>query len=285
MVLYKPLRPLFMVKYCYKGVIMLKFQDLNCKISAQYQGSFSFVPHIHKAIEIILLTKGKLKVDINNESYILTEGEASVAFPYQVHAYEDIDNLTEGYLLFIEPSEISDFKDELATLSPIRPIVTSRDSILPSLCEEILTLSGSESNIDSNILKGLASTFIGYAIKNMSFKKQELSDLNTVQKLLIFCDKNYKSGPTLDIAAKEIGISKYYISHLFNEKIGVGFNTYINMLKINEAAFLLDSTYKSITEIALEVGYTSIRSFNREFKEKTGLTPSEFRKQKKNIAT
>ena len=262
---------------------MLKFQDLNCKIYAQYQGNFSFVPHIHKAIEIILLTKGSLNVIINNQSYILTEGEASVAFPYHVHAYEDIDDSTEGYLLFIEPSEISDFKDELSTLSPIRPIIDSNNTILPKLCEEIMMLSGSESSIDSNILKGFASAFIGYVIKNSSFKKQEISDLNTVQKLLIFCDKNYKSGLTLEIAAKEIGISKYYISHLFNEKIGVGFNSYINMLKINEAAFLLNSTYKSITEIALEVGYTSIRSFNREFKEKMGKTPSQMRKQRKNI--
>ena len=70
-----------------------------------------------------------------------------------------------------------------------------------------------------------------------------------------------------------------YISKLFKKSMGMTFNQYVNLLRIREGQKLLSTTKKSIDEITYLCGYTSTRTFNRNFLEITGSTPSDFRKK------
>ena len=77
-------------------------------------------------------------------------------------------------------------------------------------------------------------------------------------------------------------MSKYHISHLFNNKLGISFNTYINTLRINTACDLLEETDKKTTDISEEIGFGSIRSFNRAFLQIMDMSPLQYRKLVKN---
>ena len=58
------------------------------------------------------------------------------------------------------------------------------------------------------------------------------------------------------------------------------FNKYVNLLRINKSKKMLETTAKSVTEIALECGYSSLRSFNRTFLAQEKITPTEYKKNK-----
>ena len=58
----------------------------------------------------------------------------------------------------------------------------------------------------------------------------------------------------------------------------MSFNDYVNTYRFNTASEMLITTDASITEIAYESGFQSIRSFNNTFKKLSGLSPSEYRK-------
>ncbi|MBR5507608.1 MAG: helix-turn-helix transcriptional regulator [Clostridia bacterium] len=88
------------------------------------------------------------------------------------------------------------------------------------------------------------------------------------------------TGISIDQISKDLKISKSCISHTFSEKFRIPFRTYINTLRLREAVKLLENTSKSITEIAAESGFETIRTFNRSFTQSFGISPSQYRKGK-----
>ncbi|MBE6956966.1 MAG: AraC family transcriptional regulator, partial [Ruminococcaceae bacterium] len=88
---------------------------------------------------------------------------------------------------------------------------------------------------------------------------------------------------TLDILAEQLHLSKYYISHVFTERLNLSFPDFINGLRVESACRRLDRGY-SVTDAAFEAGFNSIRSFNRNFERVKGVAPSEYKKQVRNAA-
>jgi AraC-like DNA-binding protein len=86
----------------------------------------------------------------------------------------------------------------------------------------------------------------------------------------------------LDTLAERLGLSRHHLSQVLNEQLGLNFFEYVNALRIAEAQELLRNTSRrqlNIIEVAYEVGFNNKVSFNKAFKNTTGLTPSEFRQQ------
>ena len=88
----------------------------------------------------------------------------------------------------------------------------------------------------------------------------------------------------LERLAERLNASKHHVSQVINSGIGMGFFEYINHLRIQEAKILLLTKGKeelNIIEAAYAVGFNNKVSFNNAFKKETGLTPTEFRKQRR----
>ena len=95
--------------------------------------------------------------------------------------------------------------------------------------------------------------------------------------------KIYKDNTlSLPKLARRLTVSPHQLSQVLNQNLGRNFFNFISQQRIEEAKkMLLDPHYQPFTvlEIALEVGFNSVSTFNSLFKKQTGLTPSEFRKQ------
>tara|TARA_R100000306_G_scaffold54193_2_gene51375 strand:+ start:211588 stop:212658 length:1071 start_codon:yes stop_codon:yes gene_type:complete len=86
---------------------------------------------------------------------------------------------------------------------------------------------------------------------------------------------------TLKMLATKIGLPEYKTRALINSTLGYrNFNDYINQLRIEEAMHRLSTEPNTpILNIALDIGYRSLSSFNRAFKDITGHTPSDHRRE------
>ncbi|MFN9501203.1 MAG: helix-turn-helix domain-containing protein [Chryseotalea sp.] len=93
-------------------------------------------------------------------------------------------------------------------------------------------------------------------------------------------DKHHlDSSLNLTKLSKILDVSPKTISAVLNNKLGVGFNEYINTLRVEEVKKnLVDpaKSHLSITGIGLEFGFNSVATFQRVFKQKTGLSPREY---------
>lgn len=101
---------------------------------------------------------------------------------------------------------------------------------------------------------------------------------------LISKDKIFKNADlTLDSMAKQMNINRNYLSKAINKTTRKNFNTYINEYRVKEAVKILSnkkSDVISIDAIAFDVGFNNRTSFYQSFKKITGLSPSDFRKNK-----
>ena len=82
--------------------------------------------------------------------------------------------------------------------------------------------------------------------------------------------------------AESIGVSECYLRRLFSENYGKSPRKYILEQRINLSCDMLCSQSVSVGEIADKCGFSSVYHFCRAFKERTGLTPTEYRKAYRN---
>jgi len=84
----------------------------------------------------------------------------------------------------------------------------------------------------------------------------------------------------LDQLAAQAGLSKFYFNRLFKNAMGISPSRYHITLRMEEARRLLRETKKSVLEIALDVGYANPSHFAQLFRRLTGLSPSDYRRQR-----
>ena len=234
--------------------------------------------HLHKEIEVVYLLKGKTKAYADSVEYLLKEGDLFFAFPNKVHYYETFSQ-EESFLLIFSPEIFLEFKNILIKNVPVCPVLKKEQ--LPSSVKTVLSKAykklKSDEEYHDEICKGYLTVFLGEVLPHFCYEPVQSSNTDMLSAMLAYCMQNYTDTITLDKMAAELHASKYYISRLFGEKIKIGFNEYINMLRINDAKERLLKTDDSITDIGIAVGYNNIRSFNRAFLSQTGMQPREYR--------
>ena len=110
-----------------------------------------------------------------------------------------------------------------------------------------------------------------------TFKKINAEDIHAIGSVMNYCMAHYSEPLSLDLLEKKLHINKYYISHIMNQKLNMGFNDYINSIRISNACRKLSESNLSISEISDAVGFNTVRTFNRAFSKRMGISPREYR--------
>lgn len=98
-------------------------------------------------------------------------------------------------------------------------------------------------------------------------------------KLEAFIDRHLNQPLTIDDLCREVWLSKYHFCRLFKSTYGETPRKFIQRRRIAKACRLLRETERSVTDIALMTGLSANGGFSRCFKLRTGVTPSEYRRQ------
>jgi AraC-like DNA-binding protein len=95
-------------------------------------------------------------------------------------------------------------------------------------------------------------------------------------------DAGWHKDPEISVAtlARHLGVNTAYLSRAINEGLGVNFSTFINALRSEEIAATIKAGRRDdLLDLALEAGFGSKASFNRAFRARFGVTPSEYRRK------
>lgn len=96
-----------------------------------------------------------------------------------------------------------------------------------------------------------------------------------------YIEDNAEKEITLDIIARQVHLSPFYLCRLFKSQTGMNIISYLNILRIKKSMELLESTDLSIDMIAERVGYNDASYYCRMFKRHLGHTPDKWRKKRK----
>ncbi|MEF2248751.1 helix-turn-helix domain-containing protein [Paenibacillus sp. IITD108] len=109
-------------------------------------------------------------------------------------------------------------------------------------------------------------------------KRSKMTDV-TLQLATDYMDANFNKNISVDTVAEYVQRSSSYLSRVFKESTGMTINDYLIQLRIKRAMELLKQLHLSLEEICREIGYANVSYFNKMFKNRTGLTPGQFRQQ------
>lgn len=258
------------------------YENKDLSVSAGYGTNLAFGAHLHNHIEMVYMIEGRAKAFVDSKECIISTGDAFIVFPNQIHQYQKIDK--ENFFISIFPSDLCpEFLNIFKYKVPVSPVIknaSENTKIFPLIKNIVETKREREkTSFYDTIIKGYYLVLLSELFKMMQFEEAKSSDANVIKAIINFCTENYTKDIKLETISRELHISKYYVSHLFSEKLHMGFNEYIGMLRISDACRLLKSQDMSITEVAYGVGFNSTRSFNRIFLKCTGMTPREYKNQ------
>ena len=235
-----------------------------------------FPAHLHSAFELLYVVDGEIDVTINNIVHTLKKENFIMILPNEIHSYHT-NRFNNKFILVICPlhklEKIRSLVLGKKAVSPIVAINSENRTIVYDLFE-LAKLGESPTCILSESIAQVLFIKIIHSLVLIENKPAE--DEHIICGAITYMSKNFRERIELQDVANHLFISKYYLSRVLNATLNMGFCHYLNFLRVDHAQYLISTTGMTMMEISLDCGFGYSRSFNRAFKQITGITPSEF---------
>ena len=232
--------------------------------------------HFHSQIEICIVEQGRVEAFVNNAKKILQKGDIAIALSYNSHRY--ISNEHARYSVLILPRDMCEkFYSIIQTKNLSSPFICG--SACNTQIMECLSHIKTENNNELLCL--------GYVYLMLGLIKEELSadsskgnlDFELLSRLLIYVNENYNKNLTLNSISKAFGYHPVYISSYFKSELNIGIMRYVNVVRLKNAVLLMQQKKQSVTQIAMDCGFSSARTFYRVFRQEFCCSPKEYKER------
>ena len=248
--------------------------------------------HSHNYYEFYFFVNGNITMVIDKNEYILCPGDLVVIPPGVPHyaIINDPEKYYERFVFWIS----TDYYDQLISTSDEYGYIVDQakhdglyifkfdeiqfnalQSKIFSLIQEVhQERYGKETMINlyvSDLLMNINRS--AYESKHSIKVKTEAS---LYEKLISYIDSHLTDDLSLDVLAEEFFVSKYHISHIFKENMGISIHKYVIKKRLN---LFKDYIYRndSINNAYLLCGFSDYSSFYRDFKKEYGISPNEYK--------
>ncbi len=229
--------------------------------------------HLHQYAELVFIRQGELFVTVDGRQQRAEGGDFIFILPFRPHSYRS-NKVSDFTIYTFSPSLIADFLDANRGLVGSSSVFSASDASRV-LFEKRFIEDGDYS--EYSVKSCLFSMLCDFE-RQVELVRDEGESRHVLVKLINYLSEDLASNPSLTDAAKAIGYSANYISHVVKKSLGFGYLGLLGLLRIEEAKSMLASTKKASAEIWAECGFGSERTFHRQFKKITGASPSEYRR-------
>ena len=255
---------------------------------------FSVPMHWHSEMELIYVKKGRGMVSVDLTEYLVTAGNIVVIMPGQLHAISAYQNESFEYenIIFnvqmLIPKQNDTLSEEFfnSLLGQkiqfpvlINETITYYHQILHCInrADEICTHfpSGYYLGIRSCLYEFFYILFSNSTECNIHHKASRA--LDKIKLITKYIEEHFEDEITIEKMAEICNFSQSHFMKFFKASMGTAFFSYLNDYRLTTASYMLTKSMSSIFAIAQECGFNNLSYFNRLFKKKFGMTPSDFR--------
>jgi AraC-like DNA-binding protein len=259
---------------------------------------FTCVPnHWHNEFEIIYVKRGKGLISIDLDYYEVKAHDIILILPGQLHTIEQEGiNVMEYENMIFSMDLLISKMDDACNTNFFMPM-TKRLIQIPSIlnadnCDYYDRLAECLNNIDeicktfpkayeftikSNLFQFFGILFNKIPKVSLPTMKKRKS-LDKLKVIIKYVENNYANPITIEEIAALCNFSQSHFMKFFKSNMDVSFIEYLNNYRLTIASRLLISSSSSILAVAMESGFDNLSYFNRLFKKRYDMTPSEFRK-------
>lgn len=258
---------------------------------------FPSVPlHWHREFELACIYKGNGEFRIDDSIVPVTAGDIVIIRPGSLHSTDRTGSrkLIYDTIVFDESILFGNHSERCYTeylnvynrpdtrimvpLNSENPNYQAIKSCAEELFEAAKRSTGEGDFIVKIKLSEIFRLVLESGVLETGHKYEIVSD--SVRPAIDYIRNNYSEKITIDELAAQCHLSKSYFMNLFKKVTGTTVIGYLMQVRIDNACRLLANENMSASETALNVGYTNISNFNRQFRQLTGLTPKEYKKRK-----
>ncbi len=250
---------------------ILNYNNKSGVWAGKYRNSHN-LPHWHTECELLYVQEGTIDIFCGNQQDTYTAGQACFVPPETIHyMHAQTPDTVLAVIMFnygIVESILGD-----STLTD--PKITRDYGIADVYAEVKRELTATLPYFEQKVCDKLRDLFIDIVrAEPVSPRKKENSTALQLRRLLDKIDNDYAL-ITFDEACRFMTLEQAYFSRYFRRYVGMSFSKYLNYVKVDNAVRQLKQGTLSVTDVSVNCGFDSIRTFNRNFKEMTGYAPTE----------
>ena len=252
--------------------------------------------HYDKDLIIEFYRKGEASICIEGNLYNICEGDLVILNPDELHVSTKKENCyMEKIVLHISDTLVQQlgadrtvFFDTISKKPKGIGNLISSDMVselgIDKKINQCLAYARKNSLeaqilITSKVIE-LLSQFSTYVEKFDDANINSASSNKAVNQIMDYINRHYTEDITLESLAKRFHFSKYYISHLFKDYVGISPYDYLIMLRLYVCNNLIRGKH-TVRQACFMVGFNNYSNFYRLYKKHFSITPQQFKEQLK----
>ena len=240
---------------------------------------FLFPGESHPMAELTYVDQGALHSVADGQDLLLKQGDLVIYGPGQWHMqYADIG---------VAPRFVT-ISFDLAGVEP-EPLLNRKFTTPQSVVTVLQNMLREQERMDaySNdiILAQLNLMLLLLLRESAAPSRSKLQTSNAIhseneiiRQAQQYISSHIREKLSVPLVARQVDVSPSYLTALFHKNLQISPGEYIRRIKLQESKQMIRENNLNFTEIAAELQYSTVHHFSRQFKEKFGITPTEYAK-------
>ncbi len=239
---------------------------------------FFFPGEEHPMPELTYVDQGSLHSVADGQDILLEPGDIAIFGPNQWHMHYADMGVAPRYVTIsfdLEGADITPF------LNRKFPAPQQAITLIGQMLKEQERMDAQSTDM---ILAHLTSLMLvllrqaGVSTGKPRTSNSVHSENEIIRRAQQFISSHIREKLSVPTVAKNADVSPSYLTALFHKNLQISPGEYIRRIKLQESKQMIRSNSMNFTEIAAALHYSTVHHFSRQFKEKYGITPSEYAK-------
>ena len=256
----------------------VRVETLYSVFYQEKEQGFLFSGEAHAMTELLYVDKGSLHSVADGQDLLLEQGDMVLYPPEQWHMqYADIGVAPRFVTICFDATGC-----DLAVLANKKLSLPSKaTTLLRQILREQERMEPYATDMLLSLLQLLLLTLLRQASAPAP-KLQSVHSVNTENEIVMQAQRyvscHVREKLSVPAVAAGIDVSASYLTALFHKHLQISPGEYIRRIKLQESKQMIREGSLNFTQIAQALQYSTVHHFSRQFKEKFGITPSEYAK-------
>ena len=225
------------------------------------------------------MDKGALHSVADGRDILLEQGDLVLYSPNQWHMqYADVD-MSPSYIT-ITFDLVGEYPRDL--INRKFSIPQSAVSLLQRMLRELDRMDAFSSDMVICMLQLLLLELLREQVAPAGTRLRTTNAVNSENEIIRraqqFITEHVREKLTVPLVARHVDVSPSYLTALFRKNLQISPGEYVRRIKLQESKQMIREDNLNFTEIAAALQYSTVHHFSRQFKDKFGITPTEYAK-------
>lgn len=254
---------------------MLVHQNTNSRGNYNYNAfiyeNCEWYYHFHSNYELACVLSGKVTLMVDMHTETLREGDFALILPNQLHSYSTPET-SKVWIGVFSRDFVYAFDEKINNKASEHARFLCEDTVRKYLLRELIEKDTQE----VFLLKSCFYAACDQYLRSAPLVARESDSDDLLHRMLDYVSTNYRSDITLRKMAHDLGFEYHYLSRRFHGIFNTNFCMFVNQYRVNYANELLEQNFGSMSIIAFECGFQSVRAFNDAYRRFFGSVPSRY---------